>query len=162
MRVIVVLILAGFMFAACGYHSPSSAPSVIPDDIKTLAVVGVDNPTLDPNLGQDARSRFHDEILRRGRFTFAERDKADALVRLIIPRQTTASRVEDSSGETVKLEFRVWLRAQVTRRVTGEQITDTGDVTAFQTFFGSSDDEARDQALDLTVRRLVDRLATGF
>lgn len=155
-------VLVVWLLASCGYRPASQGSFSLPKDIHTLAITEVDNPTLDAELGQRVRSLFRDEVRRRGLYTFAEPERADARVRIIIPQQSTFTRVEDDDDQTLRLETSVQLRALVHRRLDDEQVLDTGIVGAFETFFGESEDSARTDALDLAIRRLVDRFANDF
>jgi hypothetical protein len=156
-RLVVILALAA-MVAGCGYRHVSQAEHVV----RTIAVTRVDNPTLITQLGQQLRSTFHDEILLRQSLRFADKGAADAHVRLTIVYYELSSRIEGADDETLKFDVTATLRAKFRRRDDASLIWDSGDVPVTRTFTAAGEEQARDEALAIAMRRLVDSMYEAY
>lgn len=162
-RAVAVLLGAALalLVAGCGYRLGGTAPLDLPPDIRTLALVGVDNPTLDTQLPQQLRTLLRDEITDRGALAWTNPERADGLMRLKIDKLSTNTRVQSPAEETLKFQTSISLSATIIRRVDRQQIW-SGKSSASESFFSREAEDALERTLDLAVRELVDLLGQAY
>jgi outer membrane lipopolysaccharide assembly protein LptE/RlpB len=158
-------ILVG-LTASCGYHLSSSAPITLPEGMTRLFLEEIDNPTTESWLEPALRSALRDELSRRGRIEWVDKDRAEGLVRLDIEQYTASAKLENAKEQTVKSEVRLRLRGRIFRSRDHHLLWESGTVLATESFVGPREGteqrEAQRQVVDLAVEKLADNLGQGF
>jgi hypothetical protein len=159
-RLLIALLLA-LALAACGYRHVSDSRTVLPEDVRSLHITNVENVTLRTDLPARLRALFRDEITKRQGLSWAGRETADGLVQLSIDTFDLKTRVEGGDDETLKFDALITLQAVIHDRLDRARLWDSGPMTVTRSFV-SAEDQAVDRALELAVRRMVDRLYEAY
>jgi hypothetical protein len=164
MRTAIRLLLPTLLLlAACGCarYGFGGGQAELPDDVRTLDVREVENPTMETGLPAELMASFRDEITRREGLSWAPRERADGLVDLEIERYSVTSSVVGERQETLQFSANVRLNAEIVRRADGKRLWN-GTAAYAQTFQAVGEEDARRRAVDLAVRRLVDKLTDAY
>jgi type IV pilus biogenesis protein CpaD/CtpE len=153
---------AAAVLAGCGYRHVSSAPTVLPPDVRTIAITRLTNKTAQIPIQARLVAKFRDGVEGRGRLEFTDPDTADAEVHLTIKSYGVSSSLTGASEETLKFSARTTISARMVRRLDNSLIWSSGSVSVRESFYGGGEDAARDRALDLAVTRLLNRLYQAF
>jgi hypothetical protein len=145
-----------------GYRLGSDAPSVLPPDRRTLAISSVKNPTLRFRLEYRLRSLLRDELTNRNMAKWTEPDKAASLMSLVIHRFIVTSAVTDEEDKTTKYRVEFRLTAQIRDRESHAIFWESGEVVASESFQTADRGTAEQQALELAVRELADRMGFAY
>lgn len=161
-RTLLLLCLAASL-AACGYGFVGSAPSALPEDVHTLAMDTVKNPTMDPYLPALVVSRFRDEMTQRVKTRWTDKSEAKGLVTLNIQSFYLTTELSDKSDKTLKYNANITLSATVRRKLDDRVVWQSDLVNYKETYLeAASADEARNRAVEFAVRHLVDRLEQAY
>jgi len=136
---IVFMFFIGSLFAGCGYQLQGSG-TVLPKDIKTVAVAPVENRTTETGLGprfsEELRSRFD----RYGAISVIDNpEQADAvLTAKIIEIDTTVSGVTSSTdiAQELRLAMTIWVEL---KRQNGQLLWRDPALVVSSSFAGTSD-----------------------
>ena len=127
------------LLSSCGYQFQGSG-SVLPDDIKTVAIPVVRNNTTESGLGLELTERLRSRFERYGVVTVIDDAKsADALLDAEILNVQT--RVQDVTGETdieLEQELIIYISAEL-RRKNGQILWKNESLAARETFASTSD-----------------------
>ncbi len=163
MRTPLLLLCLAASLAACGYGFVGSAPSALPEDVRSLAMDTVKNPTLDPDLPALVISRFRDEMTQRVKTRWTDRSEARGLVSLTIQRYYLTTELSDKTDRTLKYNANITLSATVRSKLDDRVIWQSDLVTYKETYLqADSEEDARTRAVEFAVRRLVDRLEQAY
>ncbi len=160
-----VLLIALCTLAAlggCGYHFVSQGKVALPDDIKTLAVKKVKNPSMETWLPAELIASFRDEITNRDQLKWADDSKADGLVYFDIKYFDITTSVSDDKDRTEQYSVTIKVRAQIRRRLDNAEVWDSGYITMAEYFLATDLDSARRKAVELAVRRMVDSMQNAY
>jgi outer membrane lipopolysaccharide assembly protein LptE/RlpB len=151
------------LLSGCGYRlQAESGPLALPEDVRSLAIVKVENPSLTAWLGAEIRSRLRDQITERGRIRWAEPDKAAGLLSVTVERFILSSEVKGGKDQTLKYQARLLLRAKIVDRNTQRVVWRSGLVNVSQPYFEDEKAGAESMVVELGVRELVDRLTQNY
>ncbi|GAB7021855.1 LPS assembly lipoprotein LptE [Salidesulfovibrio brasiliensis] len=149
------------VLGGCGYGF-SHGQSALPEDRRTLFIVEVDNPTPYSWVEPRIRSLLRDEITRRGVGEWTSREQAKGLITIEIDRYYRRSDVTGEKEETLQSVATITFEAIVRSSVDGRVMWRSGDISQEWPFAPGEGDEADQKVTELAVRRLVDRMTTGF
>jgi TolB-like protein len=108
--------------SACGYHlSGSGSISVLPEYVKTIAIVPFENRTNRPEIEQRVTEAVTDQLSRRRRYSVTtDAATADAVLDGAILSYTTNAVQFTSEGRTSRIEAVVRVQAALRERATDE------------------------------------------
>ena len=163
-RVLAVLALAVLVCSCAGYRAASDgdAPLKLPAEFRDLFLRTVDNPTMEPGLEAQLRSALRDELTRRARVLWVDRERATAYVDVTVHQFTSQTSLTGADDETIKSTASIDLSAVVVRRSDGSRIWSADHVSYGQTYSGDVRTQAEEAVLDIAVRRLVDRMGQAY
>lgn len=160
-----LLALVALAALSCGYSFKHQGSSALPENIRTLYIASVENPTTETWLGPRLRSLLRDELTRRGWTRWTDKDDADGLMTITIDRFTRSSAVKDESEESVKYTASVTLSATIAERESGQEVWHSGNVGWSGSYYGSGENAENDAdayATEHAIRRLADLLGEGY
>lgn len=170
-----VLCIALFL-SACGYQLTARAPIQLPEDSTRLYLNKVTNPTTETWLEPMLRSSLRDELTRRGNVAWVGRDEAEATVNIDVRSYSTSDSLKGRDDVTLKSEARILMVVTFYSAKTNALIWTSGPVSAAESYRGtggtvtstgllqttSAKREATQEAVDLAVRMVADRLGQKF
>ena len=159
------LALSMVLAAGCGYQfagSSSSAPFVLPEGHRTLAMKEVVNPTLETWLEPDLRSMIRDEFSKRGKIRWTPLDQADATMSVQVLKYSETANIKNERGDTLKREVRLSLEAKLFNRSDGLLIWESGPIAVYETYLQGGLQEAREAVTARAIRMLADRMAHAY
>lgn len=164
LRVLAALVLALVVCSCAGYRAASDreAPLKLPEQFRDLYLRSVDNPTMEPGLEAQLRSALRDELTRRARVLWVDRERATAYVDLTVHQFTSQTSLTGADDETIKSTASIELSAAIVRRSDGSRIWSADHVSYGQTYSGDARSQAEQAVLDIAVRRLVDRMGQAY
>lgn len=170
-----VLCIALFL-SACGYQLTARAPIQLPEDSTRLYLNKVTNPTTETWLEPMLRSSLRDELTRRGNVAWVGRDEAEATVNIDVRSYSTSDSLKGRDDVTLKSEARILMVVTFYSAKTNALIWTSGPVSAAESYRGtggtvtstgllqttSAKREATQEAVDLAVRMVADKLGQKF
>jgi hypothetical protein len=163
------------LLPSCGYQLSARAPIQLPRDSSRLYLSKVTNPTTETWLEPMLRSSLRDELTRRGNVTWVGRDEAEATVNIDVRSYSTSDSLKGRDDVTLKSEARILMVVTFYSATTNALIWTSGPVTASESYRGaggaiatglfqstSAKREATQEAIDLAVRMVADRMGQKF
>lgn len=160
-----LLLLVLWTFAAmggCGYNFVSQGKVDLPDDIRTLAIKKVANPSMETWLPAELISQFRDEITDRAQLAWVDKSDADGLVYIEVKFFDIGTSVSDDKGRTEQYSVSLNVRARIRRRLDNVEVWDSGSINMVEYYLASDRNDARRKAVELAVRRMVDALQNAY
>ena len=157
-----LVLLAVSALGGCGYQFVSQGKVALPEDIKTLAIKRVDNPSMETWLPAELIARFRDEITSRAQLRWVDKADADALVYIDIEFFDVTTAVSDDKGQTEQYVATIKVRARIRRRLTNAEVWDSGYKYISERFLASDQQSARRKAVELAVRQIVDSMQNAY
>ena len=161
-RLILVLATSLALAACAGYRFAADAPVALPKGVQTLAIKRVDIPTMDYWLEPRLRSLVRDEFTRRGALRWVDKGQADALLVIRVIRYTTSAYLWDANEQSVKRTVALLLAADIVNAQDNTQLWTSGDISVTESYYGDDELPAAEEAAQMAVRVLADRLGNGF
>jgi outer membrane lipopolysaccharide assembly protein LptE/RlpB len=162
-RLFALVLLAALLLPACGYQLTAQAPIDLPKDSTKLFLAKVTNPTTETWLEPMLRNSLRDELTRRGNVTWVGRDEAEATVNVDVRSYSTSDSVKGLDDVTVKSEVRIQMEVSFFSTKKGTLIWTSGPIMASESYRGANNKrEATQDAVDLAVRMVADRLSQKF
>jgi len=159
-------LVLGCVCLGCGYHFAASSPVRLPEGMTKLYFEKLVNPSTEAWLEPRMRSEIRQELSRRGQVQWVEEVQAQGILQVDITRFSSSTKLEDAQGETVKSEVVLDVRARIFRGADRELIWRSGTITARKSYIGPEDGaqqrEAQNDALELVVERLANRMSQTF
>lgn len=156
-------VLLGAALAACtGYAPEGRAPLLLPGACRDLYIASVENPTLRPDLSARLRELLRDELAKRGRVRWTDRDQATALVNIAVHDFSSRTALTGSREETIKSTASIDLEAWIERRPEGGELWRSGRVSLSQSFLGGGREDAEAKVLEMAAQRLADLLGQAY
>ena len=120
MKVLVVLL--SLLVSSCGYHLAGQGRGVVPDDVRSIAVIAIGEQAREllPAMQRLVRDRKED-------FSLAEADASDAQLHLEGVNETFSPIAFDASG--VAVTYQLTLSGSLSLWQKGEKIWDSGAVS---------------------------------
>lgn len=158
--------LALLLLAGCGYQlankrQPTVLPVIDGQELASLAIDKVVNPTVDPSLEYRLRGMLRDELTSRGLAVWEDRDQAQARMNLTIHHLLSRGGVKDEKDRTLKFYLELAMSAEL-RRSKGETFWRSGVITTSWSYTDEDESAALTQVLTLAVRQLADRLTQAY
>lgn len=160
---LLLVLIAASLLWGCGRYgfTAKEGQSALPEDVRTIYVRSVENPTMHTWLPARLVSNFRDEITQRHMLEWSTRDAADALVDLEIVRFAISSSLLTKEETTLQYSASVTLNARIYGRADNDLLWQRSSSWS-ETFLAANDQVARERALDLAVQRLVDQLTDAY
>ncbi len=160
------LLLFIFGLCSCGYRLTSSVPLVLPEDIHTLCLVKVINPSTETWLGPYLRSALRDEFTRRGQIKWVDRSQAEGLMEIEINTWSSSTKLEDADDQTVKSEVTLVFQGRIFRQKDHSLLWESRTIVEQEPFTGDENgpdsQSAERRVIDLGMERLADQLSQNF
>ncbi len=153
----------GYSFTGQGTLGPDpDAVSRLDPAFRTMALVRVDNPTVEPWLEPRLRSLIRDEFTRRRFVVWTEKDKATSLLTVTIKKFTRSTVVAGQQDQSVKLSTGLTLIFRVQRASDGAILWDSGEQSQGESFFPGDSEGADLRVTDMAVRRMADLMTQNY
>jgi hypothetical protein len=150
------------LLAGCGYSFGGSG-SVLPEEYRTLAISGVENPTTLTWLEPRLRKLLRDELTRRGSIKWVDdRKDAEALISIRIIRYNRPTSVAGQGDVTLQSTASIQFEATIKSNIDGSVLWSSGEITQDWPFFSGQEAEADQEVTRLAIRRLADRMAQDY
>jgi hypothetical protein len=159
--------MAGLCLAAlaagCGYSVGSSAPVVLPQGKRSLAINKVDNPTTELWLEPKLRSILRDELGGRGLAVWTDTSKAETLLNVRVMRLTRGAAVKDKRDKTLKYEVEIRLEGKLINGKDRTPLWESGAIMVSEYYYNEGDRESAEElCVTMAVRELADRMGQNF
>ena len=160
--------LALLSLGGCGYKFTGSSVSdeesvnVLPQHYRDLAIIRIENPTVEPWLEPRLRSLIRDEFTRRRLANWVERAKAAAFVTVQIKQYTRSTALSGAQDQSLKLNAgMVWV-VRIRRAGDNLLLWESGEMTQGESFYPGDADGADMRLTDLAVRRVADLMTERY
>lgn len=149
--------------SSCGYTMVGrETPTVLKEEYRKLCIILVENPSLEYDLEPSIRSKFRDELTKRGGVTWVDRPEATGWVTLEIQRFDLSGWVKGYQDKTLKYEASIWVSARIQSAASGKVIWDSGGVNVSRSYLKGQEKETQEIVTELAVRRLADRMIENY
>jgi outer membrane lipopolysaccharide assembly protein LptE/RlpB len=154
------------LFLACGYHVRSSAPIVLPENICSLYVEKVTNPSTESWLEPYLRSSLRDEFTRRGQIQWVDKHQAKGILEILISTWRSSTLLEDADDQTVKSEALMRFKARIYRHKDHTLLWESNLIEVRESYssgmYERGGQKAEHRVIDLGMERLADQLSQNF
>lgn len=166
-----LLVAAAWTLGGCGYTFTGQGTVLGPDPdavsrldpaFRSMALVRVENPTIEPWLESRLRSLIRDEFTRRRFVTWTDKDKATSLLTVVIKKYTRSTAVAGQQDQSLKLATGLTLIFRVHRASDGAVLWDSGEQGQSESYFPGESESADLRITDLAVRRMADLLTQNY
>ncbi|MBU1041626.1 MAG: hypothetical protein KKF77_11060 [Proteobacteria bacterium] len=166
-----LLLAAALTLCGCGYTFTGQGTLLGPDPaaasrldpaFRTMALVRVENPTVEAWLEPRLRSLIRDEFTRRRFITWTDKDKATSLLTVIIKKFTRSTVVSGQQDQSLKLGTGLTLIFRVQRASDGATLWDSGEQSQSESFYSGDSEGADLRVTDLAVRRMADLMTENY
>lgn len=162
----VLLALAGLVLTAgCGYHLSARMPYALPQDISTVFLARVNNPSTNSWLEPKLRTEFRDELTKRGGIQWVAGHEAEGKLELDIQSFQSGTKLEDSQEKNVRSEMVLTLEAKLFSSRDDSLLARTGSIVVSESFDPQSpadENAAQDRVVELASELAVERLNQVF
>ncbi len=142
------------VLSACGYNFSATAPIVLPQEMNTLHLGDVTDPTTEAWLESTFRSHIRDEFTRRGDVSWKSAQRADGQLRVEIFSFSSAGKLETAEEVTVRSEITMRFRGRIFDLPDQSLVWESQDIGVSVTY-----SEDRQHAEQRAVRRAAEKLA---
>ena len=162
------LLLASLILGGCGYRFTGSSISdeesvnVLPPQYRDLAIIRIENPTVEPWLEPRLRSLIRDEFTRRRLANWVERSRAAAFVTVQIKQYTRSTALAGAQDQSLKLNAGMIWVVRIRRAGDNLLLWESGEMTQGESFYPGDADGADMRLTDLAVRRVADLMTEGY
>jgi len=159
--------IAVLLTAGCAYYSVSGS---LPGHIKTAAVPLFDNETTEPGIVEDVSSAIIDAIISNGSMKVVGEFQADAVVRGVIIDVIDEADEYSSSEQAKQFKVRIFADVVFFDRVKNRPLWEEKNLEGWARYDASgsggaesvSRDEAKEQALDMLAKEIIDKTVAGW
>ncbi|MFW6054388.1 MAG: LPS assembly lipoprotein LptE [Thermodesulfobacteriota bacterium] len=140
-------------------------PYNLPENITTVYLAAVNNPTTESFLVPKLRNEFSDELTRRGDIKWVEESEAQGKIVINILSFRSGAKLESAAEKTVRSEMVLRLEARLYSSRTGALLSRTGPIVARESFGsqgGSAQGAVQDRLIQLAAELAVQRLNQAF
>ena len=154
---LVALGLMPLLLSGCGYNFAGDAPLALPNNVKTLYIAELNNPTLEISLNPYVRAMIRDEFTRRG-VKWAAKEHADGFVTITILQSRTDAWHDayDRSLTSVSLSMSVQIK-----NAAGNLLWSSGTVSYSDTYLYDQA-ASQEQLIQELVKDIGDRLTQAY
>ncbi len=155
-----LLIVALFFLWGCGYRSMSLSPIVMPDNIGSLYISKVNNPTIDPYLTSRVKTIVMDELSKRALgLRWTSRSSAKGYLVVDIKDYSKETEIENTKEQTVKSNVCITLRISLYRNLTNNLVWDSNDVQSCESADENIGQDQISKIQDKIIRDIVEKIA---
>ena len=159
------LISSLFFISSCGYRvqglSNQHTGSILGDGNKTVAITKIDDPSLYPWVNYYVTNLFHTEMNLRKLAKWENKDKADYLIEIIMPRFEARSFLNDETDKT--LLSTIYIQMEVTVRNTKtNEVWSSGLLSASEYFDIMSEESAVRENLSELIYNVFNAMENNF
>jgi hypothetical protein len=164
----VLLLSAAMALSGCGYSFTGQAAdqegvvSRLAPELRKMALVRVENPTIEAWLEPRLRSLIRDEFTRRRLVTWTDKAKATALLTVIIKKFARQTALAGQQEQSVKLSTTLTLIYRLQNAATGAVIWDSGEQEQTESYYPGDAAGADQRVTDLAVRRMADLMTQNY
>ena len=164
-------LLAALFLSGCGYAFTGQAigpdgqegvVSRLDPAMRKMALVRVENPTVESWIEPRLRSLIRDEFNRRRLVTWTDKTQATSLLTVIIKKYSRETAVSGQQDQSLKLSTSLTLVLRVNRASDGIPLWDSGEQSLSESFYPGDSEGADMRLTDLTVRRLADLMTQNY
>ena len=167
-------LLMALVVAGCGYQLTSREPSVLTrlsnatnasengQELPTMKIKGISNPTLYISLEHQLRGAFRDAIANRNIARWQDSGLADYELQINITKYTMDGWGYSSSGDSVMYRAALTMDAVVYSGETNQPVWNSGQVSLSRTYDTDNEREAAYALALEVVDRIVDRMRSAF
>ena len=137
----------------------------MPENISSLALGSVENPSTETWLEPGLRNEFRDELTRRGGITWVAEHEAEGRLDLEILNFRSGAKLESAKERTVRSEILLRLEVRLYSTRSRELLASSGVVTARESFDPqdrAEEQDAQDRVVELATELAVQRLNQNF
>jgi hypothetical protein len=162
-----LLLAATLALCGCGYTFTGQGPdaeavSRLDPAFRKMALVRVENPTIEPFLESRLRSLIRDEFTRRRFIAWTDKDKATSLLTVVIKKYSRSTTVAGQQDQSLKLSTGLTMIFRVHRAGDGALLWDSGEQSQTESFFPGDSEGADQRITDLAVRRMADLMTQNY
>jgi MarR-like DNA-binding transcriptional regulator SgrR of sgrS sRNA len=161
-----LLILWLLLLPGCGYTLGGDNSGVLArgpaDELPTLKIKEVENPTLFPWLNHLVRSYLRDEVNARNMARWVDSGRTDYAVSIKMNHYTYRSWAYDAQDATMLYEADIILDATIYKGSTNETVWQSGPMSYSQSYETVTEKLAAQEILRTLIRQLVDRMRQEF
>lgn len=156
-------LLAALLLAGCaGYQFAGKEKGIFGSPTSTVRLTGVENPSMFPWLPHVLRSYMRDEVHKRNLATWVDSSPSDYAMRIVISEFTLRSHARDSSDSTLLYSATLGFEAIVTSGSTNSVVWRSGKEYLSRTYDSKNERAAGEEAAQLLVQRVCDRMRHSF
>ena len=167
-------LLAALVLAGCGYQLTSREPSVLTrlsnstagpegqNELPTIKIKGINNPTLYISLEHQLRGAFRDAIANRNIARWKDSGLADYELQINITKYTMDGWGYSRSGDSVMYKAYLTMEAVIYSGETNQPVWNSGMVSLSRTYDTDNEREAAYSLALEVVDRIVDRMRSVF
>lgn len=169
-----ICLLAMLIPVGCGYHLASRDPSVLTklsnstatqgngEELPTMKIKGINNPTLYVSLEHQLRAAFRDAIANRNIARWVDSGLADYELQINIISYTMTGWGYSNSGESVMYKAALIMEGIVYSGETNQEVWRSGQVSLSRTYDTDNETEAAYALAIEVVERITDRMRSVF
>ena len=161
-----LLLALTLALSGCGYsftgQADDGAVSRLDPAFRKMALLRVENPTIEPWLEPRLRSLIRDEFTRRRLVAWTDKDKATSLLTVVIKKFTRQTAVAGQQDQSLKLSTELTMIFRVHRAGDGALLWDSGEQNQNESFFPGDSEGADQRVTDLAVRRMADLMTQNY
>lgn len=148
---------------SCGYQLSSSVPIDMPQDITSLYIDRVENPSTEAWIESRLISEVRDEFSRRGQVSWVDKSQAEGLLHLIITRYRDYTKVEGADEKTLKSQIVLTLKGKILSAKDREVLWISSPVHVRESFTGVAEkSRAEERVVRDAADALANQLGSGF
>ncbi len=96
----------------CGYHFMSTSPIIFPEHIKSIHILKINNPTTDPRLPTEIRTKLIEEFSKRSpNIKYVNSEDAEGKLAIDIVDYSLQTDVENVEEQTLKSNLCMTIRS---------------------------------------------------
>ena len=155
-----LVILALSFLGGCGYRAMSTSPIVMPDNIDSLYISRVKNPTIDPYLTSRVKTIVMDEFSKRALgLRWTSKASAKGYLVVDIKDYSKETEIENTKEQTVKSNVCITLRFSLYKNLTNNLIWDSRDVRSCESIDENIGQDQLGRIQDKIIRDIVEKVA---
>jgi outer membrane lipopolysaccharide assembly protein LptE/RlpB len=164
-KLLFLALITLFYLTACGYKPAGRSTISMPENLRTLYLEKVTNPSTLPWIEPRLRTALREELTQRGQVKWVSQENAQGLMQVEILSFSVSSKVKGSKGETLRSQVTLELAAKIFRQKDHTLLWSADAFSVQESFETQNESEelsAGQRAIDLAVQRLANKLNQGF
>lgn len=151
--------------AACGYKPAGRSTINMPENVRSLYLQKITNPSTLPWIEPRLRTALREELTQRGQVLWVKQHEAQGLMQVEILSFSTSSKVKGSKQETLRSEITLKLTARIFNPEDHTLIWSANTLSVRESFAAQNESDklsAGKRAIDQAVQDLANQLNQGF